>query len=277
MEILYIVIYRNFYDYEERMEYWMKKKEQALILEQTMLAKDIYSIWFQTDMASEVVPGQFICVYPNNDSTLLPRPISVCEVDAINQKLRIVYRIAGAGTREFAAYNTGDYLWILGPLGNGFPLEEASGKRAMLIGGGIGIPPMVETAKQLTGETIVVAGYRDELFLDRELSANGSFYAATDSGAHGTKGTVMDAIANNHLQADIIFACGPMPMLVAIKEYAAKHQIKAYLSLEERMACGVGACLGCVCKTKEVDHHSHVHNARICTEGPVFEATEVEI
>ncbi len=277
MEILYIVIYRNFYDYEERMEYWMKKKEQALILEQTMLAKDIYSIWFQTDMASEVVPGQFICVYPNNDSTLLPRPISVCEVDAANQKLRIVYRIAGAGTREFAAYNTGDYLWILGPLGNGFSLEEASGKRAMLIGGGIGIPPMVETAKQLTGETIVVAGYRDELFLDRELSANGSFYAATDSGAHGTKGTVMDAIANNHLQADLIFACGPMPMLVAIKEYAAKHQIKAYLSLEERMACGVGACLGCVCKTKEVDHHSHVHNARICTEGPVFEATEVEI
>ena len=87
----------------------------------------------------------------------------------------------------------------------------------------------------------------------------------------------MDAVRENHLQADIIMACGPMPMLRAIKKYAAENGIEAYLSLEERMACGVGVCLGCVCKTKEVDSHSHVHNARICTDGPVFEANEVDI
>ena len=93
----------------------------------------------------------------------------------------------------------------------------------------------------------------------------------------GSKGNVMDAIAENALEADLIFACGPMPMLRAIKKYAEEHQITAYISLEEHMACGVGACLGCVVKTKEVDHHSHVHNARICTDGPVFTAEEVDI
>ena len=87
----------------------------------------------------------------------------------------------------------------------------------------------------------------------------------------------MNAIEANGLQADVIFACGPMPMLRAIKGYAEEKGVEAYISLEERMACGVGACLGCVCKTKEVDHHSHVNNARICTDGPVFEAREVEI
>ena len=93
----------------------------------------------------------------------------------------------------------------------------------------------------------------------------------------GARGNVMHAIAENALEADVIFACGPMPMLRAIKTYAAEHGIKAYISLEEHMACGVGACLGCVVKTKEKDHHSHVNNARICTDGPVFEAGEVEI
>ena len=93
----------------------------------------------------------------------------------------------------------------------------------------------------------------------------------------GTKGNVMDAIRENALKADVIYACGPMPMLRAIKHYAEEAGIDAYISLEERMACGVGACLGCVCKTTKKDAHSHVNNARICTDGPVFEAKEVEI
>ena len=102
-------------------------------------------------------------------------------------------------------------------------------------------------------------------------------FVATEDGSNGTKGNVMDAIAASGLEADVIYACGPMPMLRAIKRYAQEKGIQAYISLEEHMACGVGACLGCVVKTKEVDHHSHVHNARICTDGPVFEAKEVEI
>ena len=102
-------------------------------------------------------------------------------------------------------------------------------------------------------------------------------YAATEDGSSGSKGTVMDAISENNLEGDIIFACGPMPMLRAIKQFAEANQMEAYISLEERMACGVGACLGCVCATKEVDHHSHVKNARICTDGPVYDAKEVMI
>ena len=100
---------------------------------------------------------------------------------------------------------------------------------------------------------------------------------ATEDGSEGTKGNVMNAIEAKGLEADVFFACGPMPMLRAIKKYAADKGIKAYISLEERMACGVGACLGCVVKTKEVDHHSHVNNARICTDGPVYDAEDVEI
>ena len=166
----------------------------------------------------------------------------------------------------------------MGTLGNGFPLQEAEGKKVFLVGGGIGIPPMLQLAKEMNADKKILLGYRDnQLFLKEELEKYGEVYVATEDGSVGTKGNVMDAIAANMLSADMFFACGPMPMLRAIKKYAAEHNMKAYISLEEHMACGVGACLGCVVKTKEKDHHSHVHNARICTDGPVFEAEEVEI
>lgn len=137
---------------------------------------------------------------------------------------------------------------------------------------------MLQLAKELEGDVQVIAGYRDShLFLSEELAANGSFYAATEDGSAGTKGNVLDAIRENHLEADVIFACGPTPMLRAIKAYAAEQNIECWISLEEKMACGIGACLACVCKSKEVDHHSNVHNKRICKEGPVFLAEDVEL
>ena len=146
------------------------------------------------------------------------------------------------------------------------------------MGGGIGVPPILELAKRLEGDKQIILGYRDQkLFLKDDLKQNGRVYVATEDGTVGTRGNVMDAIRENGLEAEVIFACGPMPMLRAIKAYAAKKGIPAYISLEEHMACGVGACLGCVVKTKEIDHHSHVNNARICTDGPVFEAGDVEI
>ncbi|MGN1170314.1 MAG: dihydroorotate dehydrogenase electron transfer subunit, partial [Lachnospiraceae bacterium] len=166
---------------------------------------------------------------------------------------------------------------------NGFPMEKASGKTVLLMGGGIGIPPLVELAKELkergkAEQILITAGYRDDnLFLAEDLSQYGEFYPATEDGSAGTKGNVMDAVAAQGLKPDVIFACGPMPMLRAIKGYAFESGIEAYISLEERMACGVGACLGCVCKTTKKDSHSHVNNTRICTDGPVFEAKEVEI
>lgn len=256
----------------------MKEKQIAKVISQKEAAPQIFDMWIETGLAEQAKPGQFICIYTKNQSTLLPRPISICEVKDDKTALRVVYRIAGAGTAEFATYQAGDEIAILGTLGNGFPVEEGTGKKVFLMGGGIGIPPMLQLAKEMQGDKQIVVGYRDAAtFLKEDLEQHGKVYIATEDGSIGTKGNVMDAIAQNGLGADVIFACGPMPMLRAIKKYAAEHNIKAYISLEEHMACGVGACLGCVVKTKEVDHHSHVHNARICTDGPVFEAEEVEI
>ena len=163
-------------------------------------------------------------------------------------------------------------------MGNGFPLEAAEGKKAFLIGGGIGVPPILELAKELNCEKQIIVGYRDaQTFLREEFEQNGRVYISTEDGSVGTKGNVMDAIREQALTADIIYACGPTPMLKALKAYAEENDIECYISLEERMACGIGACLGCVCKSKEKDHHSNVHNKRICKDGPVFLSTEVEL
>lgn len=256
-----------------------KMKKEAKVLSQKLLADGIYDMWLETPFAGDVNPGQFVGVYPVNKSTLLPRPISICEVDAEKSAIRLVYRVVGSGTAEFALYQPGDYINVLGPLGNGFPLEAAEGKKVVVMGGGIGVPPLIETAKRLSSEDVsAVMGYRNsETFLSDEFSKYAKMYIATEDGSVGTKGNVIDAMKTEKIECDVIFACGPMPMLRAIKAYASEVGAKAYLSLEERMACGVGACLGCICKTKEIDDHSHVHNARICTDGPVFDADDLEM
>lgn len=250
-------------------------KETAVVYSQEELAPEIYSMWITTEAAKEARPGQFISVYSKDGSRLLPRPISICEADADEGRLRIVYRIAGAGTKEFSSFESGDPIDIMGPLGNGFPQE---GEKVFLIGGGIGIPPMLELAKNLNCEKQMVLGYRDEnLFLKDEFEAYGEVFVATEDGSVGTKGNVLDAIRENGLTADVMYACGPTPMLRALKQYAEEHNIRCYISLEEKMACGIGACLACVCQSKEVDHHSNVHNKRICKDGPVFLAQEVDL
>ncbi|WP_230399740.1 dihydroorotate dehydrogenase electron transfer subunit [Novisyntrophococcus fermenticellae] len=256
----------------------MKRKEWCTVISQDELTSGIYSMWLEAkDMASEAQAGQFLSVYCNDGARLLPRPISLCEIDKEKGLLRIVYRVAGKGTYELSELQAGDRVSVLGPLGNGFPLTKAEGRTVFLIGGGIGIPPMVETAKQLNAEKKIIAGYRDRnLFLTEELENAGEIYISTEDGSKGTKGTVLDAVRLEGLKGDIIFACGPTPMLRAIKAYAAEHEMECYLSLEERMACGIGACLACVCQSRDVDSHAHIHNKRICKDGPVFEASEVE-
>lgn len=251
------------------------EKKTAVILSQKALTNDVFDMWLSVgDLAKEAKAGQFISLYSKDGAKLLPRPVSLCEIDKENGRLRLVYRVVGKGTTEFSCYKAGDTVEILGPSGNGFPLK---GKKAILIGGGIGIPPMLELAKQLNCEKQVVLGYRDVLFLNEDFAPHGEVYIATEDGSAGTKGNVIDAIRENHLDADVIFACGPTPMLRGIKAYAAEHGVEAWISMEERMACGVGACLGCVCQSKEVDEHTHVHNKRICKDGPVFLAEEVEL
>lgn len=252
-----------------------KQKNRALVLSQNLIGTDICDIWLkEPKIAGLAKPGQFLMLYCEDGSKLLPRPISICEINGGKGHLRLVYRIVGKGTEEFSKLASGDTLQIMGPLGNGFPLLD---KKAMLIGGGIGIPPMVELAKQLPGEKTVVLGYRDQRFLDKELQAYGDVHIATEDGSCGTKGTVIDAIKKEKLEADVIYACGPTPMLKAVQKYAIVHNVECYLSLEERMACGIGACLACVCNSVEKDTHTNVHNKRVCVDGPVFEAREVEL
>ncbi len=251
----------------------MEFRENVKIIKQEQLAVDIFSMWIETkDIAANARPGQFISIYSRDGSRLLPRPISICKIEG--DRLRMVYRTVGKGTFEFSGYRSGDRLDVLGPLGNGYTLSD---KKAVLFGGGIGIPPMLELAKQLQCQKTIVLGYRDELFLNDEFEKYGDVYIATEDGSAGTRGNVLDAVKANNLTADVIYACGPKPMLRAIKAFAEENKIEAFVSLEEKMACGIGACLACVCKTKDVDGHSNVHNARICKDGPVFNVKEVEI
>lgn len=258
-----------------------RKKEEAIIVSQEKLADAVYSMWLRAEAALSARPGQFLSIYTNDSSKLLPRPISICEIDKEKKCLRVVYRVTGeaAGTEQFSHMKEGDRLSVLGPLGNGFPHERAKGKRAFLMGGGIGVPPILELAKQMQCEKKqIIVGYRDaQTFLREEFEKSGETYVATEDGSEGVEGNVMDVIRKESLEADIIFACGPTPMLRAVKKYAEENEIECYLSLEERMACGIGACLGCVCRSKEKDSHSNVHNKRVCKDGPVFLSTEVEI
>jgi dihydroorotate dehydrogenase electron transfer subunit len=251
------------------------RKIKTVVIENINLSKDIFSMWIKApEVAATAKPGQFVSLYCKEGGRLLPRPISLCEIDREQEAVRLVYRIAGKGTQEISLLRPEDTVEVMGPLGNGFALE---GKKALLIGGGIGIPPMLELAKQLNCEKQMILGYRDILFLEKEFEPYGTVFISTEDGSSGTKGNVIDAIRENDLKADIIFACGPTPMLRGIKAYALEKGIKAQLSMEERMACGVGACLGCVCKSKEIDHHSNVRNKRVCKDGPVFYAEEVEL
>ena len=265
----------------------MKKKTTMTVLDSRMLAQDIWSLelaYAPEDLPDEVRPGQFAGLFPAGGEMLLMRPISICRWDRDRGVLRFVYRAAGKGTQSFTALKKGDRIDMLGILGNGYDLNALRGRHVLLLGGGIGVPPMLELAAALhdtadSGTKVTaVMGYRNrELFLREEMDAFADVYTATEDGSAGTKGNVLDAVRENNIQADVVCACGPLPMLRAIKRFAEEQNIPAFLSLEERMACGVGVCLGCIAKTRKVDEHSKVHNARVCVEGPVFPAEDVDL
>ncbi len=253
-----------------------KKQMMAHITAMTKVTTDIYSMWLRVEgIASEAVPGQFISLYCNNEDRLLPRPISICEINREEELLRLVFRVVGKGTEEFSHLQPGDTIKVLGPLGNGFPLQEG---KAILIGGGIGIPPMLQLAKELPGDVTVVLGYRDDdLFLKEDFEPYANVVISTEDGSVGTKGNVIDAIQEEKLEGSVVYSCGPTPMLRGVKAYGEKNGIPTYLSMEEKMACGIGACLACTCQSTDVDDHSKVHNKRICKDGPVFLSTEVTL
>ncbi len=289
----------------------MKRKESAVVIDQDRLTGDIYSLRLRVSFAGEVLAGQFVSLFSADGRKLLPRPISVCAADPEKGEIRVVYRTVGEGTREFSRLKKGSSIEVMGPLGNGFPLERTAGKRVLLIGGGIGIPPMLFAAKSLApkiaakslapktaakplapksgeradasacdhaGTILAALGYRtSETYLLEEMKELCPVTISTDDGSLGTHGTVLDAVRASSYEADLIFACGPKVMLRAVKEYAEETGAECYVSMEERMACGVGVCLGCVCRKTETDPHSLSSYSRVCTDGPVFPAKEVDL
>ncbi|MCD7708572.1 MAG: dihydroorotate dehydrogenase electron transfer subunit [Clostridiales bacterium] len=267
-----------------------RQMQRAKVISQKKLADGIFDlVLFAYNVADEAHAGQFVSVYADDESKLLPRPISLCGIDRDEGEFRLVYRVTGehTGTEWLSRLRAGDSVKMLGPLGNGFTVLPK--KRALLVGGGIGIPPMLALARDIKSglapgienkenipEIKIVAGYRDKnIFLFKELKKEADSFAATEDGSVGTCGNALDAIRENNIEADAIYACGPMPMLRALKNYAAEKGMDCFISLEERMACGIGACLACVCATENVDAHSNVNNKRICKDGPVFDAREV--
>jgi len=257
------------------------KSIQAEIIKQDHLVDDIYSMYIKNkELTENAHSGQFVSLYSRDSSRLLPRPISICEIDKKAGTLRLVYRTVGEGTKEFSTLKKGDTIKVVGPIGNGYELDCES---PILMGGGIGIPPMLQLAKELSDKGVpkdkltVILGFRDNTFLLNEFKKIATVYISSDTGSVGVKGNVIDAANEYGVTGDRIYACGPKPMLRAIKAYAYEKDINAFISLEERMACGIGACLACVCKSVDVDDHSKVNNKRICVDGPVFNAEEVEL
>lgn len=255
-----------------------KMQCMAEVIESKKLQSGIYSLWLEApEIAAQAGAGQFVSLYCKNQDHLLPRPISLCEIDRAGGKLRLVYRVVGAGTEEFSNLQSGDKIKVLGPLGNGF--EKLDAQNAIVIGGGIGIPPLLQLTRELKGKVTAVVGYRDSnTFLLEELKAAADCVViATEDGSIGTRGNVIDAVRQNGIEGDCVFSCGPIPMLRGVKEWSKEKEIPAFLSLEEKMACGLGACLACVCQSTDTDAHSKVKNKRICKDGPVFLATEIEL
>lgn len=258
-----------------------KHIEKARILKNEALTPDIYNLILLVNEIPETDPGQFLNLYCNDGSRLLPRPISICEVDAAAKTFRLIYKVTGKGTEEFSKLHEGEEIEYMGPLGTGFSLEKAEkiekkDKEILLIGGGVGVPPLLELAKGLKGKKRVLLGFEsDSILIEEFKEVSEEVKIATTQGTEGVKGTVMDLLSQEEIRADQIYSCGPRGMLKAVQGWARDRKIPAELSLEERMACGIGACLVCTCKTKEGPHEADWNYQRVCKDGPVFNAEEV--
>lgn len=255
------------------------KQEMMTIVSQRLLAPMIYEMTLQGDLVTAMtLPGQFLHVKVPQSDLLLRRPISISQIDQKRKECVIIYRVEGQGTAHFSDLVTGDKLDVMGPLGNGFPIDDVKpGEKILVIGGGIGIPPLYELSRQLKAkgaEVINLHGFRsvEQLFYQAEFQALGKLGIATEDGSYGTKGYIFDILDNhfNEWQPDAVYACGANGLLKAVDQRFNDHS-RAYLSLEARMACGMGACYACVCdKASQVSE-----NIRICKEGPVVKTGEV--
>lgn len=240
----------------------MYKQGLFEVLSNDKIAKDVFKMVLKGDTQYITAPGQFVNI--KLDGKFLRRPISVCDCE--DDKLTIIYKVVGEGTEQMSVVETGSTLDILTGLGNGYDITKS--KKPLLIGGGVGVPPMYLLCKKLVenGQNpTVILGFNteDEIFYEEEFRLLGADVRVTTvDGSYGTKGFVTDAFPDEY---DYFYTCGPMPMFRAIE---AKAVTSGQYSFEERMGCGFGACMGCSCKTK-------YGSKRICKDGPVLVREEI--
>ena len=236
------------------------------------VSKYAFKIEFKNDeIACKVQVGQFVHIKLSNEFSLR-RPISISDVNG--DIVSVIFEVRGKGTEWLSKVTKGDMLDILGPLGKGFDLSK-SGKNPVFIGGGIGVPPLLLSAKKSKNATAII-GFRNEDFVmleDEFRAVCSDVFVTTDDGSYARHGFVTDVLKDVILNATAVYSCGPTPMLKAIAEICFENNVYCEISLEERMACGVGACLVCACEVKAKENGTKfVH---VCKDGPVFNAKEV--
>lgn len=237
------------------------------------LTDDVYDFTVECpELAGKAVPGQFAQIRLPGHT--LRRPISICGIDSAAGTLRFVFQIRGQGTAELAGFCEGDELEILAPLGHGFPIDPS--RKTLLVGGGIGVPPLLGAASALGGKAVAVLGFRnrDAVILEEDFKKTGAkTVIATDDGSYGFHGLVTIPTAAEEF--DAVFACGPAPMLKAVRMLAEERGVPCFLSLEERMACGIGACLGCAVAL--LDENGKEYYGHVCKDGPVFDSRRLAL
>lgn len=250
--------------------------EDMKVAEHTMIARSIYRLVLKGSLVLDIkAPGQFVHLQVGDGSMLLRRPISISEYSKERQQCTLIYRAGGNGTKEISTKKVGETINVLGPLGNGFSLPKDS-KSVLVVGGGIGVPPLYELSKQLVEKGIQVThvlGFQTQSasFLVEEFRELGPTYIATVDGSFGDKGFVTDVLDQLDEEFEDIYSCGPNPMLRALKDRYPNESL--WISMEERMGCGVGACFACVIKQSCNDGSYY----KVCCDGPVFAAKEVMI
>lgn len=242
----------------------MYKQGIYKIISNRQLTADVFEMVLEGDTQYLTAPGQFINI--KLEGKFLRRPISVC--DYSENTVTIIYKVVGEGTQQMSEMSAGEMLDCLTGLGNGYDVNKVEYKKPLLIGGGVGVPPLYNLAKRIIEKGIkptVILGFnkKEEIFYENEFKALGAeVIIATADGSYGVKGFVTDAMPDDY---DYFFTCGPMPMFKAIESVA---KTSGQYSFEERMGCGFGACMGCSCKTK-------YGNKRICKDGPVLVREEI--
>lgn len=235
------------------------------------LTANVYDFTLECpELAEKAVPGQFAQIRLPGHT--LRRPISICGIDRERGTLRFVFQIRGQGTAELAEFRPGEEIEILAPLGKGFPIDKR--KRTLLVGGGIGVPPLLGVAAELGENAVAVLGFRNReaVILEQDfLDTGAKIIIATDDGSYGFHGLVTVPAEQESFEA--VCACGPLPMLKAVKALAESQNVPCWLSLEERMACGIGACLGCAVAL--LDESGNQYYGHVCKDGPVFDSRKV--